>query len=277
MDAEDDLEPALSDELLGALDIGAQIARSRAGGRAPVLALAGAQGAGKSTLARGFAESRGALHLSLDDFYLTKAERETLAREEHPLFITRGPPGTHDVNLLGNVVGALSTASAATQTAIPVFDKVQDDRLPRAQWRSFKGRPDLILLEGWCLGCHPQWEAALHEPVNALERDEDRQRAWRSHINAHLAGAYHDLFVCLDAVVFLAAPSFEIVQDWRCQQEAELLGRPLNEEDRARIARFIAHYERLTRHMLAGGRRADVIVMLDEARGALAVQRGASR
>ncbi len=273
MDAEEDIEqPALSDELLGALDVAAALARTRSGPRAPVLALSGAQGSGKSTLARGWAETRGALHLSLDDFYLTKAEREVLAGEIHPLFATRGPPGTHDVNLLGDVIGALVTASAATRVAIPVFDKVRDDRLPRDQWRVHEGRPDLILLEGWCLGAHPQWEAALHEPVNALERDEDRQRAWRSHINAHLGGAYHDLFVCLDAVVFLAAPSFDIVQDWRCQQEAELLGRALTEADRARIARFVAHYERLTRHMLAGGRRADVVVDLAEDRSVLAVR-----
>jgi D-glycerate 3-kinase len=69
-----------------------------------VLGLCGAQGSGKSTLAAALARmlardgTRTAI-LSLDDIYLTRAERLQLAREVHPLFATRGAPGTHDVAL----------------------------------------------------------------------------------------------------------------------------------------------------------------------------------
>ena len=67
----------------------------------------------------------------------------------------------------------------------------------------------------------------------------------------------------------LAAPSFDVVQDWRCQQEAGLLGlapHDLPPERRTAIARFIAHYQRLTEHMLAGGVAIDARLPLDEAR-----------
>lgn len=248
------------------LQQGAALARTRAGERAPLLGLSGAQGSGKSTLAARFARETGALHLSLDDFYLIKAEREALARAEHPLFVTRGPPGTHDIALLGDTIGALMTAGAGARTPLPRFDKLNDDRAPRAEWRVHEGRPDLIVLEGWCIGARPQHERLLEEPINGLEATEDRQALWRRHANQHLAAAYHDLFVCLDAIVLLKAPSFEIVSAWREEQEAGLLGRPLHEAERTRLARFIAHYERLTRHMLAGGLRADIVIALDDQR-----------
>ena len=70
------------------------------------MGLSGCQGSGKSTLVKAIAHVLEDVHhvnavvLSLDDFYLTKAERELLARTVHPLFATRGVPGTHDLDLL---------------------------------------------------------------------------------------------------------------------------------------------------------------------------------
>ena len=75
-----------------------------AGSGVPVLAISGLQGSGKSTLAAqvvALADQRGlrAAALSIDDFYLTRAKRQRLARQVHPLLLTRGPPGTHDLAL----------------------------------------------------------------------------------------------------------------------------------------------------------------------------------
>ena len=78
----------------------------------PLIGIAGAQGSGKTTLARAAAERLGAAHLSLDDVYLTRAERQALAREVHPLFAVRGPPGTHDLALLEGALAALRAAEA---------------------------------------------------------------------------------------------------------------------------------------------------------------------
>ena len=100
----------------------------------------------------------------------------------------------------------------------------------------------------------------------------------RKPINDALAGSYQQLFARLDSLVLLAAPSFEVVFAWRLQQEEEL--RPSAGPDASRvmnaaqIARFIQHYERLTRYTLtemAG--RADIVVRLAEDRTPLAVTR----
>src|SRR5512139_1667980 len=68
------------------------------------VAITGAQGGGKTTLARVLTEELtrsglSAVACSLDDFYLTHAQREALAQSVHPLLVTRGVPGTHDVEL----------------------------------------------------------------------------------------------------------------------------------------------------------------------------------
>jgi len=72
-------------------------ARLRPGRRRPfVLGIAGAQGSGKSTIARALAARFGCPVLSLDDLYLDGAARQRLAETVHPLLRTRGVPGTHD-------------------------------------------------------------------------------------------------------------------------------------------------------------------------------------
>ncbi|WP_292063734.1 kinase [Brevundimonas sp. UBA7664] len=237
--------------------------------RPPLIALVGAQGSGKTTLARAAADRFGAVQISIDDVYLTRAEREALAREVHPLFVTRGPPGTHDLGLLQQLIDALSSAGPDDETRIPDFDKRGDDRRPVANWRVFAGRPSAILIDAWCLGALPQDAAELAEPVNALEADHDPDIGWRRAVNGFIGGAYAHFIARFDAVLFLKAPSFDVVLDWRCQQEADLLGvapADLPAAERARLAGFIQYFERITRQMLDGGVRADVVVQLDRNR-----------
>jgi len=235
----------------------------------PLIGIAGAQGSGKTTLARGAAERMSAAHLSLDDVYLTKAERQALARDVHPLFAVRGPPGTHDLGLLERAIAALRVAAADSRTPLPAFDKLADDRAPRTDWPVFAGRPSAVLVDGWCLGATPQAEADLSAPINALETARDGEGRWRRAVNAALAGPYAKVFARFDAMLFLKAPSFDAVLDWRCEQEAGLMGLPpadLPPARRAELAVFIQHFERITRHMLAGGVRADITITLDRQR-----------
>jgi D-glycerate 3-kinase len=234
-----------------------------------LIAVVGAQGCGKTTLARAAAERFGGARISIDDVYLTRAERAAMARAVHPLFAARGPPGTHDLGLLLQLIDTLSAAGPENETRIPEFDKRADDRRPVADWRVFRGRPAAILIDGWCLGARPGDAADLAEPVNALEREEALDGVWRRAVEGFLAGAYADFAAALDAVLLLAAPGFDVVLDWRCQQEADLLGvapADLPPRERARLAAFIQYFERITRRMLAGGVRADVTVKLDRNR-----------
>lgn len=247
-----ELEKALTDLAL---------ARGRNG--PPLIGVSGTQGSGKTTLVTAVAEVIGAAHLSLDDVYLARDERQALSRSHHPLFATRGPPGTHDIPMLLHVLDALAAAGPASRTPLPAFDKLADDRLPPDAWPIFKGRPTAILIEGWCLGATPQPSEFLPEPVNALERDEDPDAIWRTAINSFLAGPYATLFSRFDSFLHLRAPAFEVVQGWREQQQAGLLGRSLLPEEKLALFRFIQHYERLTRHMLAGGVLPGLVVPLD--------------
>lgn len=242
--------------------------------RPPLIAVVGAQGCGKTTLARAAAERFGAAQISLDDVYRTRAEREAMARDVHPLFFTRGPPGTHDLALLQGVIDALSTTGPDDETPLPAFDKRGDDRSPADRWRRFRGRPSAILIDAWCLGALPRDEAALAEPVNALEREQDADGGWRRAVEGFVAGPYADFAARFDAVLFLQAPSFDVVLDWRSQQEADLLGvapADLPPHERARIAGFIQYFERITHRMLAGGVQASVTVKLDGNRQPVAV------
>jgi len=241
-----------------------------------VVGVCGPQASGKSTLTavvRGLLEDRGlkVALFSLDDLYLTHAERQALAREVHPLLATRGVPGTHDTALGLELIAALKAPGAV---ALPVFDKARDDRRPQGEWPRFEGPADVILFEGWCVGVRPQPPAALIEPVNALEREHDAERVWRGFVNTALAGPYQALFEAIDMLALLQAPGFEVVLAWRQEQERKLrarldreggdLGRAMSDEG---VAAFIAHYERLTRWILAEmPGRADWVVRLDAAR-----------
>ncbi len=194
--------------------------------------------------------------LALDDFYLRRDERQALARNVHPLLATRGVPGTHDIDLLSNALDALLKGRSAT---VPRFDKASDDR---AGTRDLVGPFDVVLLEGWCVGAQPESEAALAEPINRLERGKDADGSWRRWVNARLAQDYAELFARLDLRVLLRAPDFAVVERWRAEQEADLVGRGMSP---AEIARFVQHYERVTCTMLAD-ERADLVIDLDRNR-----------
>lgn len=233
----------------------------------PFYALSGAQGSGKTT-AITRAGGKGAVRLSIDDFYLGKAERAAIARDIHPNFAVRGAPGTHDVALMLDCVHALRNATASSRTAIPRFDKLADDRLPVSQWEVVRGRPERLLMEGWCVGALADASAAAEPPLNAAE-EKDPDGVWRRFQEEALAGPYARLWDAVDAFLHLEAPGFDVVGDWRLQQEATTQGRALDDltdEDRAWVAGFIQYYERISRRMLTGRKRPGVRVWIDRER-----------
>ena len=159
---------------------------------------------------------------------------------------------------------ALDQLRSKSKITLPRFDKAADTRAPRAAWPTVATPVDVILLEGWCVGAVSQGKAALATPVNALERDEDPQGVWRTYVNDQLDGPYQFLFARLHDLVLLQAPSFEVVAGWRAEQEAKLRAKGGAGMDDSQIARFVAHYERLTRWILAEmPGRADWVVTLD--------------
>lgn len=237
-----------------------------------LLGINGAQGTGKSTLAALLvtllqARKLRAVHLSLDDFYLGRQQRAQLARDVHPLLATRGVPGTHAVPRLLKTLHDLATADTNAQVLLPGFEKGSDDTLAEAQWRRVRGPIDVIILEGWCVGLQPQADLALAEPVNCLEQTEDSDASWRRFVNAQLGGDYQLVFDQLDALLMLQVPGFKQVLQWRTLQEAKLRRKSVNQADgmnAEQIARFVQHFERLTRHGLQTlPQRADIVFALN--------------
>ena len=230
-------------------------------GRATLVGLNGSQGSGKTTLCAYLCAllqaefGLRAIALSLDDFYLTRAARRELGASVHPLLVTRGVPGTHDMALLNGTLDALLALEDGEVASVPRFDKARDDRRPPADWDSIEGGLDLVLLEGWCLGVRPQVTTRLLQPVNALESDEDPNAFWREYVNDTLRREFLPLYKRIDCWVMLQAPSFECVYRWRLEQEQKLarvtVGAQQGVMTERQIARFIQHYQRLTEHGLA--------------------------
>ena len=238
----------------------------------------GSQGSGKSTCAD-FLKlllsevfGKRVLVASIDDFYLTCAERQVLSDTVHPLFITRGVPGTHAVEMIHHM---FDHAAGDDTFRVPVFDKAVDDRASEDRWQAVQGPFDVVILEGWCVGIGPQTREALQAPINDLERWEDLDAVWRNYVNTALAGDYADLYSRLDVLVALQAPSFDCVYGWRLLQEQKMIARLLLEgrdasqaQTPAQIERFISHYQRLTEHALTTmPTRADWLLALNANHG----------
>ena len=230
-------------------------------GRPILAAITGCQGSGKTTVSDFLCaslEAEHALHtvvLSLDDFYLKHAQRQVLAQAVHPLLITRGVPGTHDMPLLHQTLEDLLDIQRCEPVAIPRFEKAIDDRREPSDWDRVTTPVQIVLLEGWCLGALPQTPATLAQPINALEQLEDSSAQWRGYSNAILSREFEPLYALVDQWIMLRAPSFECVFAWRQEQERKLAATLLPGQasklmnDNA-LRRFIQHYERLTRQCL---------------------------
>lgn len=240
----------------------ADVLSSRSGSL--VFGISGAQGSGKSTFAKMLVKklerdhSESVALLSLDDFYLSRADRIELANRVHPLLSTRGVPGTHDAVLMRSALDHL-LAGEAVDT--PLFDKSADDRASGSQRL---GPARIIICEGWCWGAAPEPEARLQLPCNQLEIDKDSMGLWRNWVNERL-GLYQSLFAN-QSLLFFAAPSFDAVLEWRWQQEQDLGASAQGDQimGKDQIREFIAYYQRLSTWMLEEmPGRADVTVSLN--------------
>ena len=265
-------------------DRAGQEAMHRIGAGGPILlGIYGAQGSGKSTLAAYLAKRHESLSsgccvvLSIDDFYLTRAQRQQLALEVHPLLRTRGVPGTHDIVLLKTTLDRL--AHFTGPVSIPRFDKLADDRVPETQFDIVTSAPSLVILEGWCVGILPQGSADLTEPCNHLERIDDPAGDWRQFVNTSLERDYLSIWDQLDELWALLAPGFEVVSEWRLEQEVRLgAQRAQAIMTPQEVVRFVQHYERLTRSSLNSmPNLADLCLWLDPQRAITEVTEGKRR
>ena len=236
-----------------------------------VIGLSGGQGSGKSTITgilKFILKRKYRLDLcifSIDDFYKTKAQRKEMSKKIHPLFLTRGVPGTHDVSLINNTIKKLKKKKFKT-VLIPKFDKSIDDRSKKNKWQKIKKPPNIIIFEGWCVGAKYQKNSDLKKHQNFIEKKYDINLIWRKTLNRYLKNQYKKLFNKIDKLIYLKAPSFSHIFKWRFLQEQKLklTSKSKRTMSKPEVKRFIMFYERITKQMMKDfSKISDLTVFLD--------------
>ena len=236
-----------------------------------IIGLSGGQGAGKSTITsilKYIFKKKYNLEIcifSLDDFYKTKSERIKMSRKIHPLFLIRGVPGTHDIKLINKIIKKLKKKNFKS-LLIPKFDKSKDDRFKKSKWQKITKAPNLIIFEGWCIGATHQNNKELKKPLNQIEKKYDPNLIWRKKVNNSLKNEYKKLFNKIDKLVYLKAPDFSHILNWRLKQEQKLklTSKSKKTMSKSQIKKFIMYYERLTKHMMKNfSKISDLTIFLD--------------
>ena len=237
--------------------------------------LAGGQGTGKTTISslleiilRKYFKLN-VFKISIDDFYRTRKERFNLSKKVHPLLMTRGVPGTHDIKIMLDFFRKLKTKKFKS-FKLPKFNKAVDDRCKKNQWYIIKKRPDVIIFEGWCVGARAEKNSTINKSINSLEKANDAQLIWRNYVNKQLKTKYKKLYDQLDCLVYLKAKNFSLLQKWRLIQEKKLWLRNKNKKTKNKIMskgdviNFMQTYQRVTQNMFKfAPRYASVILNLN--------------
>jgi len=221
--------------------------------------LAGGQGTGKTTtsslimiiLIKYFKLK--VFRISIDDFYKTRKERINLSKKVHPMLLTRGVPGTHDINMMLNFFKKVKSKNFK-RFKLPTFNKAIDDRFNKKYWYDLKDKPDVIIFEGWCVGAKSEKKNSLMKSINSMEKSKDQKKIWRRYVNQQLKTKYKKLYSQLNCLIFLKANNFKLLQKWRLKQERKLWLNSkknsnlkiMNKED---VINFMQTYQRITQNM----------------------------
>ena len=223
------------------------------------IGLAGGQGTGKTTisslikiiLTKYFRLK--VFRISIDDFYKTRKERLNLSKRVHPMLLTRGVPGTHDIDLMLNFFKKVKSKNFK-RIKLPNFNKAIDDRFNKKYWYDLKNKPDVIIFEGWCVGAKSEKNNTLKKTINSMEKIKDSNQIWRKYVNQQLKSKYKNLYSQLNCLIYLKAKNFNLLQKWRLKQERKLWfnnKRKLNLKimKKSDVISFMQTYQRITQNM----------------------------
>ncbi len=221
--------------------------------------LAGGQGTGKTTISsiiKIILEKYFKLKVfkvSIDDFYKTRKERINLAKKIHPMLLTRGVPGTHDIQMMLDFFKKAKSKNFK-KIKLPNFNKAIDDRFPKKNWYNVNGRPDVIIFEGWCVGARSEANNTLRKPINSLEKANDSKLIWRKYVNQQLKNKYKKLYSQLNCMIYLKAKNFSLLQKWRLKQEHKLWLKTKKKSNhkvmsKGDVINFMQTYQRITQNM----------------------------
>ena len=230
--------------------------------------IAGSQGSGKSTLTavlklvlEKFYKKKVML-LSIDDYYLSKNKRLKLSKKIHPLLITRGVPGTHNIAALRKDI--INFQKKKFPIVAPLFNKLKDDISSK---KKIIKKAEILLLEGWCCGSTPINREYLFNNINHLESTLDKNKLWRQYYNSQLQKDYKKVFSLFDQQIYIQAPSFTYILKWRYAQEKSNALKSKNEKfmKKTDLRKFIQHYEKLTKWMIKTmPAKADMLIKIDK-------------
>lgn len=230
--------------------------------------ISGSQGVGKSTLSKLIKKviERTSLQqvmlLSIDDYYLSKKNRYQLASQVHPLLLTRGVPGTHDIKKLKEHIKQFNKKQFPIIT--PTFNKLKDDITKKTTTFS---KADILILEGWCCGAKPIAKNYLHKNLNNIEKRFDKNFKWRNYYNIKLKMEYQKIFNSFDKIIYLQPPSFQSVLKWRYAQEKNNAKKTKTKNfmNKNATKSFISYYEKLTKWMIQNmPANADMVIKVDK-------------
>ena len=221
--------------------------------------LAGGQGTGKTTtssIIKIILENYFKLKvfkISIDDFYKTRKARIVLSRKVHPMLLTRGVPGTHDINMMLDFFKK-SKSKKFKKIKLPNFNKAVDDRFPKNKWNTISQRPDVIIFEGWCVGARPETNMTLKKSINSIEKANDQNLVWRKYVNQQLKTKYKKLYSQLNCMIYLKAKNFSLLQKWRLKQEHKLWLKRKKKishkiMSKVDVINFMQTYQRITQNM----------------------------
>ena len=221
--------------------------------------LAGGQGTGKTTISsiiKIILEKYFKLKvfkISIDDFYKTRKERIDLSKKVHPMLLTRGVPGTHDINMMLDFFKK-SKSKKFKKLNLPNFNKAIDDRFPKNKWNTIKKRPDVIIFEGWCVGARAETNKTLKKSINSMEKANDHKLVWRKYVNQQLKTKYKKLYSQLNCMIYLKAKNFSLLQKWRLKQEHKLWLKTKKKGghkimSKGDVINFMQTYQRITQNM----------------------------
>ena len=224
-----------------------------------MIGLAGGQGSGKTTISsiltlilQKYFKLK-VFKISIDDFYKTRKERISLSKRVHPMLLTRGVPGTHDINMMLSFFKQVKSKKFK-RLKLPTFNKAIDDRFSKKYWYDLKNKPDVIIFEGWCVGAKSEKTNTLKKTINSMERAKDHKQIWRKYVNQQLKSKYKNLYSQLNCLIYLKAKNFSLLQKWRLKQERKLWLKSkknsklkiMNKED---VISFMQTYQRITQNM----------------------------
>jgi D-glycerate 3-kinase len=237
------------------------------------LAINGGQGTGKTTKA-GFLKvileilGYKVVTFSTDDFYKTHEELQKL-KQRNPVYKSRGPPGTHDIKKLKEVMDALKNRKA---TKIPRYDKSafngEGDREPEEKWEVVPEGIDIFIMEGAQAGLRPilsredLYKPTIDKTLNKNELKYDPTGLYRETFN-EATKEYVQISNLFDNLVLLDV-SLRVIRKGRMEQEAKMIQEKKKGMDPEALKEFIDYYSLFLRIIrnLADSEYPDLVVKI---------------